>query len=221
MTTYLVPRFASTPRAAARLMLATSIALAICATAIANFGLSSPEVADAKPSMTAESMPPISAPGSAEATVIAGIEVSAEDGFIPDGESLSPFDDEAPAIANLDPDLRDAVQQAATDARVDGIRLEINSGWRSETYQQALLDDAIVTYGSEEEARKWVDTPKRSSHVTGMAVDIGPTDADYWMIEHGSDYGLCQTYANEIWHFELMTTPGGTCPAPVEDAAAR
>ena len=28
-----------------------------------------------------------------------------------------------------------------------------------------------------------------------------PTDADDWLIQHGSDYGLCQTYANEMWHF--------------------
>jgi hypothetical protein len=55
--------------------------------------------------------------------------------------------------------------------------------------------------------------------VTGDAVDLGPTQADDWVIRHGADYGLCQTYANELWHFELATEPGGSCPAPRPDAA--
>lgn len=152
--------------------------------------------------------------------VIAGVLLSAEDGYIADGEELSPFDDTVPALANLDPDLLAALQWAATDAEADGIAMVVNSGWRSEAYQDALLQEAIATYGSEDEARKWVDTPERSNHVTGMAVDIGPEAADLWLIEHGADYGLCQTYANEIWHFQLMTEPDGTCPPPVEDAAA-
>lgn len=40
------------------------------------------------------------------------------------------------------------------------------------------------------------------------------------MIQHGADYGLCQVYENEIWHFELLTEPGGTCPPMLEDGAA-
>jgi hypothetical protein len=57
--------------------------------------------------------------------------------------------------------------------------------------------------------------------VTGDAVDIGPTDADDWLIQHGSTYGLCQIFANELWHFELATTPGGDCPALLADGSYR
>jgi D-alanyl-D-alanine carboxypeptidase len=64
-----------------------------------------------------------------------------------------------------------------------------------------------------------VNTPELSAHVTGDAVDIGPTDADSWLSQHGADYGLCQIYANEMWHFELATEPGGTCPAQLPDSA--
>ena len=32
--------------------------------------------------------------------------------------------------------------------------------------------------GSEAEARKWVNTPAKSTHVNGKAVDVGPTAAD-------------------------------------------
>jgi hypothetical protein len=143
----------------------------------------------------------------------------ATEGFIPDGASLSPFDTGHPAIANLEPELLDAVQRAASDARHDGIEVRISNGWRSAAYQQYLLDQAVEEYGSEAKARQFVNTPEQSTHVTGEAVDIATTDADSWLQQHGADYGLCQTYANEMWHFELMTEPGDTCPAPLRDAS--
>ena len=63
-----------------------------------------------------------------------------------------------------------------------------------------------------------MNTPERSTHVRGLAVDVGPTDAAYWLIQHGAEYGLCQIYANEIWHFERVVRPGGTCPPLLPDA---
>ncbi|MFJ2864243.1 M15 family metallopeptidase [Kitasatospora sp. NPDC087314] len=141
------------------------------------------------------------------------------DGAIPDGTKLSPFDTEAPAVRNLDGPLLEAVRQAAGDARAQGIEMTVTSGWRSKGYQQQLLDRAVTKYGSLEQARRFVNTPEKSAHVSGKAVDLGPTNADYWLIQHGARYGLCQVYANEIWHFELRTEPGGTCPAQLPDAA--
>lgn len=141
------------------------------------------------------------------------------DGVIPDGGSLSPFDTSPAAIRNLDPGLLAAVQAAARDARRQGIEVKVTSGWRSKAYQQQLLDDAVKKYGTLAAARRYVNTPEKSTHVTGKAVDLGPTDADDWMQRHGADYGLCQAYANEMWHFELLTVAGGECPAPLPDAA--
>jgi zinc D-Ala-D-Ala carboxypeptidase len=37
----------------------------------------------------------------------------------------------------------------------------------------------------------------------GNAVDVAPVDAAAWLSEHGAEYGLCQIYGNEPWHFEL------------------
>lgn len=148
-----------------------------------------------------------------------GAQATEADGFISDDAPISVWDTWHPALANLDAALLAAIQQAAADAEAEGIVMVVTSGWRSAAYQQRLLDDAILNYGSEEEARKWVKTPDTSTHVFGTAIDIGYTDADYWLIERGSAYGLCQTYANEIWHFELSIEPGGTCPPPVEDAS--
>lgn len=140
-----------------------------------------------------------------------------DDGFIESGDSISPFADELPAIARLDPALRDAMQDAATAAIDDGFEFVVTSGWRSERYQQSLFDQAVRDYGSAEEARKWVAPAGTSSHVSGHAVDIGFTDANSWLSQHGTDYGLCQTYANEMWHFELATAPGGECPPQLTD----
>ena len=50
---------------------------------------------------------------------------------------------------------------------------------------------------------RWVATPKSSAHVSGEAVDIGPSDATDWLSEHGAAYGLCRVYRNEPWHYEL------------------
>jgi D-alanyl-D-alanine carboxypeptidase len=123
------------------------------------------------------------------------------DGAVPDGATV--FDDEIPAVANLDPALLGALRHAATDAAGDGVEFLVNSGWRSPEYQEQLLQEAVSEYGSEEEAARWVATAETSPHVSGDAVDVGPSDAKAWLSEHGAEYGLCQVYGNEPWHFEL------------------
>ncbi|GGN82830.1 M15 family metallopeptidase [Nocardia rhizosphaerihabitans] len=132
------------------------------------------------------------------------------------------FDDEDASVANLDPDLLDALRRAATDAADDGIRFVVNSGWRSARYQEQLLREAVSKYGSRAEAARWVATPDTSAHVSGDAVDIGPIDAAAWLAEHGAGYGLCQVYINEPWHYELRADAGEYgCPPryadPTED----
>lgn len=152
--------------------------------------------------------------------------VTADDGLLPDGQTVSIFDDSSPVVANLSDDLRSAVRDAATDARADGVEFVVTSGWRSSALQTKLLKDAVATYGSEEEAARWVATPETSSHVTGDAVDLGPLAAQDWLAQYGAAYGLCQTYANERWHYELrpQAVEDG-CPAayadPTEDPRMR
>jgi uncharacterized protein YcbK (DUF882 family) len=123
------------------------------------------------------------------------------DGVVPDGVTV--FDDEIPAVANLDPALLAALRQAATDAVDAGVEFNVDSGWRSPEYQEQLLHEAVSKYGSKEEAARWVATPNTSAHVSGDAVDIGHSDATAWLSEHGAEYGLCQIYRNEPWHYEL------------------
>lgn len=138
------------------------------------------------------------------------------DGLVPDGVTV--FDGQYPAVSKLDPDLLAALRNAANGAGRDGVTLIVNSGWRSTAYQAELLAEAIAQYGSAAEAARWVATPQTSPHVSGDAVDLGPSGADAWLARHGADYGLCRIYQNEPWHFELRQTAAtGRCPAPYAD----
>jgi LAS superfamily LD-carboxypeptidase LdcB len=116
------------------------------------------------------------------------------------------FDDRYPAVADLDPDLLGALHRAATAAAHDGVRLYVDSGWRSRTYQDRLFREAVAEYGSAQQAARWVAPPGSSSHEAGQAVDLGPIGATAWLSAHGASYGLCQIYANEPWHYELRLT---------------
>jgi len=155
--------------------------------------------------------PPAGGPGWA---VPGGVTV--DDGVVPDGVTV--FDGDVPAVANLDPGLRAALREAATQAADDGVEFTVTSGWRSAAYQEQLLREAVAEYGSAEEAARWVATAETSLHVSGDAVDIGPTDAMSWLSRHGADHGLCQTYGNEPWHYELRPDAvDHGCPRPYDD----
>ena len=138
------------------------------------------------------------------------------DGEVPAG--VTAFDDQYPAVAKLDPELLDALRRAATDAVHDGVRLYVDSGWRSRNYQAQLFREAVAKYGSAEQAAGWVARPGTSAHEAGQAVDLGPHSATAWLSADGASFGLCQTYRNEPWHYELRpaaVTQG--CPTMYAD----
>jgi len=140
------------------------------------------------------------------------------DGEVPDGTTV--HDDHLPAVGNLDGALLDALRDATADAAEDGVRLEVNSGWRSADHQARLFREAVAEHGSEEQAARWVASPEASAHVSGDAVDIGPADGRTWLAEHGARFGLCRVYANEPWHFELRPdAPVDGCPTMYADAS--
>jgi zinc D-Ala-D-Ala carboxypeptidase len=123
------------------------------------------------------------------------------DGAVPDSTTV--FDDEIPGVANLDPALLGALRQAATDAAGDGVEFYVESGWRSPEYQEQLLREAVSKYGLR---RGSCPLGGHRGHVcsrVGGRVDIGHADATAWLSEHGAEYGLCQIYSNEPWHYEL------------------
>jgi zinc D-Ala-D-Ala carboxypeptidase len=138
-------------------------------------------------------------------------------GAVPDGTTV--FDDGVPGVAKLDPDLLRALRRAAGDAASDGVAaLVVNSGWRSPAYEDQLRREAIAKYGSVAEAARWVATGTTSAHVSGDAVDLGPTGATSWLSAHGAVYGLCQIYGNEPWHYELRPeAEADGCPPMYSD----
>lgn len=122
------------------------------------------------------------------------------------------------AATGLDAELERRFEEARAAAAEEGVELWITSGWRSAAEQQLLVDQAVERYGSAEEAHRWVLPPEASEHVAGAAVDVGPTEGAYWLQRYGTRFGLCQTYANEVWHYEAAADPGGTCPPMHDDA---
>lgn len=147
-----------------------------------------------------------------------GTGLTDDDGYIADGTSLA-LDSDLPAVSRLDPDLLDALHdaQSAMEAEGAGSAITIADGWRSERYQEYLFAQAVHEYGSEEEAEKWVKRGDDSAHVRGEAVDIADAGVMDYLNRFGNEWGLCQVYANEAWHFEVRTEPGGTCPEQSAD----
>lgn len=162
---------------------------------------------------------PAAPPAPVEPLSIGSAAVDTTGGWLPDGTMLSPFDSANPILSQMNPALLQAVQDAARAAQPAGIDIRVTSGWRSPGFQQRLFDDAVQSYGSVAAAAQFVATPEVSQHVRGQAVDIGPTAADEWLIANGKQFGLCQIYANEIWHFELAVDAQGNCP-PLRPNAA-
>ncbi|MGO4592468.1 M15 family metallopeptidase [Leifsonia sp. 2TAF2] len=160
----------------------------------------------------------VGAPGHGPGTTRSSTGLTDDDGYIPDGTSLA-LDSDLPAVTRLNPDLLSALRDAqdAMAAEGGGSAITIADGWRSERYQEYLFAQAISEYGSEEEAEKWVKRGSDSEHVRGGAVDIADAGAMDYLNRFGNEWGLCQVYANEAWHFELRTDPGGICPPQSAD----
>lgn len=134
-----------------------------------------------------------------------------DDGILPNGATVN--DVQYAGISGLDTDLLDALRLATDAARAEGLELEVNSGWRSPALQDRLLQDAVATYGSIEEAARWVASAETSLHVSGDGVDIGPAAAAQWLDDRGAQWGLCRIYDNEPWHFELRPEAAASgCP---------
>lgn len=114
------------------------------------------------------------------------------------------------------PEVVEAYERADEAAAQAGIELTITSGYRSPEYQQQLFDEAIAKYGSAEAARHWVLPPDESSHVQGIAIDVGPAEGADWLHAHGAAFGFCKAYENEWWHFEYRPEwiVDGACSPP-------
>ena len=135
------------------------------------------------------------------------------------GEGPIPYSLTAPKVLNETLEWRFKAAQAA--AIVDGVSLQITSGYRSIERQKYLFSKAVKKYGSYMAAAKWVAPAEISHHPMGLAIDVNyprnPSSAK-WLEKNGYKFGLCRTFKNEWWHFEGNIAPGWKCPKMMKDA---
>ncbi|RDI50834.1 M15 family metallopeptidase [Nocardia mexicana] len=158
--------------------------------------------------------------GVAGSVLVVGIGVGGW-GVLPGAYAAPAASESATGTGGLDPMLATAYTLAEREAHEQGVPLWVTSGYRTHEQQQELWEDGLVTYGGPDAARRWVLPPEESTHVQGKAVDVGPEEGARWLEANGSRWGLCRTFDNEYWHFELATAPGGECPPRIADASVR
>jgi zinc D-Ala-D-Ala carboxypeptidase len=167
----------------------------------------------------AATSPPAGAPGSGTPFTVGAAGEDTWNGWLPEGKTFSPFDTVSQPITRLDPLLLKAIQDAARAAAAQGVTITLTSGWRSKGFQQRLFADAVRQYGSVDVAQQFVASPEQSKHVVGQAVDVTGVGASDWLVRNGAQFGLCQIYANENWHFEIAVDAEGRCPPLRANAA--
>ena len=122
----------------------------------------------------------------------------------------------------LVPRARDAFVRMAKRAARDGIRLRVDSGYRSRSYQASLLLRRIEDGRDLREVLRFIAPPGYSEHEAGRAVDLVPSDPEFargpaheWLRRHAGSFGFRESYplregadaAWEPWHWSL--TSGG------------
>jgi zinc D-Ala-D-Ala carboxypeptidase len=124
-----------------------------------------------------------------------------------------------PSATAMRPALVRALAGARAAAKRAGLPLVVNSGFRTFAKQERMYRAAVARYGSARAARAWVLPPQESTHVRGLAADIGTPATAAWLTRHGAAFGLCRAYGDEPWHFEYrpdwIRAFHGRCPAPV------
>ncbi|GIG37775.1 D-alanyl-D-alanine carboxypeptidase family protein [Cellulomonas pakistanensis] len=134
----------------------------------------------------------------------------------PTGEPGAPTPD-GPA-EGVDAELLARFEAARAAAAAEDVELRITSGRRTAEEQQRLVDEAVAEHGVPE-AYRWVLPAETSAHVQGLAIDVGATQGAYWLAERAVEFGLCQTYANEVWHFEKLPDGAAECPEQHPDSS--
>ncbi len=95
-----------------------------------------------------------------------------------------------------------------------GIDIQITSGWRSRGFQQRLFDDARRHLRQRRGGGTVRRVARRVQTRRGQGRGHRPRRGRQVAHRQRSQFGLCQIYANELWHFEL----GGRQPGPLPAA---
>jgi D-alanyl-D-alanine carboxypeptidase len=113
-------------------------------------------------------------------------------------------------------------------ARAGGVGIIPISGFRTIAYQESLFQRAVIKYGSEDAAVRWVARPGHSEHHTGLVIDLGDegnpasdveplfeeTPAFHWLEKNAARFGFELSYPRnnprgvhyEPWHWRFIGT---------------
>lgn len=106
-------------------------------------------------------------------------------------------------------------------ARIDGIDLQVESGYRSVRYQRLIFSRMLAEGRDFDDIIRFVAPPGYSQHQLGTAVDFYPSDwrfaatADYaWLQDNAARFCFEQTYSRdnkegmpwEAWHWNYVGT---------------
>lgn len=126
-------------------------------------------------------------------------------------------------------ETRNTVVAMAAAAREQGIRLEVDSGFRSYGFQERVLEGLLAGDRPFLNAVRWTAPPGYSEHITGRAVDFVPSDADFkdtpayrWLQDHATGFCFTESYPLgnvggfdwEPWHWRYDNCE----PAPGQPA---
>jgi LAS superfamily LD-carboxypeptidase LdcB len=126
-------------------------------------------------------------------------------------------------------DAAAALHSLIAQARAAGAAIIPISGFRTVAYQKSLFQRAVVKYGSEDAAVRWVARPGHSEHQTGLAVDLGEEDSPAcdvepqfeethsfrWLQTNAARFDFELSYPRynprgvnyEPWHWRFIGTP--------------
>jgi len=107
------------------------------------------------------------------------------------------------------PDVARAFDRMEAAAHADGVRLIVNSGYRSDAEQAKLF--------AAHPDPKWVAPPGKSLHRWGTELDLGPASAYGWLARNAGRFHFVQRYEWEKWHYGYSLNPRST-PEPVRGA---
>jgi peptidoglycan hydrolase-like protein with peptidoglycan-binding domain len=91
-----------------------------------------------------------------------------------------------------------AFDRMRKDAAQAGVRLGVESGFRTYQRQAELYDDYLAGVGNPANPPGW------SNHQNGIALDLNTHDAGVfgWLTKNAGKYGFVRTVPSEIWHWE-------------------
>jgi len=116
-------------------------------------------------------------------------------------------------------DTRQAFLKMAEAAALDGVRLQVDSGYRSAGYQRAIYRKRLAEGTDFTEISKSVAPPGYSEHMLGCTLDLVPsnwsfkdTPADRWLRDNAGRFSFVQSYpannplgfAWEPWHWKYV-----------------